>query len=149
MLDFIKASILTGSDKGDVVFFLFREFPLTLSEYCDTMKGVRQADDLFALPRNQAKAWARDLDATGSGQGNAGQGGIGSRNPEKAVGKGWRRRVVDNGQQKEAVREGQSGWVGIPSSFVEILLEIHACVSLQMYGKCSVTELPFLHFELT
>ena len=31
---------------------------------------------------------------------------------------------VDNGQQKEAVMEGQSGWVGIPSSFVEISLEI-------------------------
>ena len=56
---------------------------------------------------------------------------------------------VDNGQQKEAVREGQTGWVGIPSSFVEISREIHASVSLLMHRECSVTELPFLHFELT
>ena len=56
---------------------------------------------------------------------------------------------VDNGQQEEAVREDLSGWDGIPCSFVEILLEIHASVSLQMHKECSVTELPFLHLELT
>ena len=81
-------------------------------------------------------------DATGNGQGNASQ-RVGKRNSVKelgkAVGEGWRRRAVDNGQQKEAMREGQSGGVGIPSSFVEISLEIHASVSLQMHRKCSVT----------
>ena len=47
------------------------------------------------------------FNATRSGQGNASQ-GVEKRNPEKAVGEGWRRRAVDKGQQKEAVREGQS-----------------------------------------
>ena len=110
---------------------------------------AKQTIFLFALGRNQTKARARGLDATGSGQGNTDQRGVGKRNPEKAVGEGWRRESgVDNGQQKEAVREGQSGWVGIPSSFVDISLEIHASVSLQMHRECNVMEPPFLHFEL-
>ena len=104
---------------------------------------------------------------------------VGKRNPEKAVGEGWSRGTVDNGQQKwpvgwdrvqwavrktdkmssqsgvdngqqkDAVSEGQSGWVGISNSFVEISLEIHARVSLQMHREYSVTGFPFLHFELT
>ena len=43
-----------------------------------------------------------------------------------------------------AVREGQSRWVGIPSSFVEISLEIHASVSLHLHKgmQCYIT--PFL-----
>ena len=48
-----------------------------------------------------------------------------------------------------AVREDRSGYVGIPSSFVEVLLEIHASVSLHMHKgiQCYIT--PLLHFELT
>ena len=47
-----------------------------------------------------------------------------------------------------AVREDRSRWVGIPSSFVEILLEIHASISLHMHkGMHSVTESPFLHLN--
>ena len=63
--------------------------------------------------------------------------------------------AVDNGQQKRpvgmrvAVREDQSGWVGIPSSFVEILLEIHASVSLQIHKECRVSQLNLLALELT
>ena len=109
---------------------------------------MKQMIFLFVLARKQTKARARDLNATGSGQGNASQRGVGRRNSEKAVGEGWRRGTVDNSQQKEAVREGQSGSVGIPSSFAEISLEIHASVSLQMHRECSVSEPPFLHFEL-
>ena len=67
------------------------------------------------------------------------------RKTDKMSSQSW----ADNGQQKEAAREGESGWVGIPSSFVEILLEIHASVSLQIHRECCVTELPFLCFELT
>ena len=41
------------------------------------------------------------------------------------------------------VREDRSGWVGIPSSFVEILQEIHASVSLHMHKgmQCYITPL--------
>ena len=48
-----------------------------------------------------------------------------------------------------AVRDDRSGWVGIPSSFVEVSLEIHASVSLHMHKgmQCYIT--PLLHFELT
>ena len=46
------------------------------------------------------------------------------------------------------VKEDQSRWVGIPSSFVEILLEIYASVSLHMHkGMHSVTESPFLYLS--
>ena len=42
-----------------------------------------------------------------------------------------------------AVREDRSRWVGIPSSFVEISLEIHASVSLHMQTgmQCYITPL--------
>ena len=51
-------------------------------------------------------------------------------------------------ESPESVREDQSRWVGIPSSFVEISLEIHASVSLHMHkGMQSVTESPFLHLN--
>ena len=33
--------------------------------------------------------------------------------------------------------------------FVEVSRKIHASVSLQMHGECSVTKLPFLRLELT
>ena len=94
---------------------------------------------------------------------------------QKWVGEGRRRRAVDNGQQKRPVGwdrvVGQWGrqarwvrcpesttvsseedghrWVFIPRSFVEIWRKIHVSVSLQMHRECSVTEPPFLHFELT
>ena len=42
-----------------------------------------------------------------------------------------------------AVREDRSRWVGIPSSLVEISLEIHASVSLHMHKgiQCYITPL--------
>ena len=49
-----------------------------------------------------------------------------------------------------AVREDRSRWVDIPSSFVEISLEIHASVSLHMHtgnAECYIT--PLLALELT
>ena len=48
-----------------------------------------------------------------------------------------------------AVREDRSRWVGIPSSFVEISLEIHASISLHMHKgmQCYIT--PLLAFKLT
>ena len=113
------------------------------------MKRVRQADDLFVCfgekPNKGRSSRSSSRPEVGKGTPIREL----ERNAEKAVGEGWRRGAVNNGQQKEAVREGQSGWVGIPSSFVEILLEIHASVSLQMHRECSVAELPFLPFEST
>ena len=48
-----------------------------------------------------------------------------------------------------AVREDRSRWVGIPSSFVEISLEIYVSASLLMHKgmQCYIT--PLLAFELT
>ena len=47
-----------------------------------------------------------------------------------------------------AGREDRSRWVGIPSSFVEISLEIHASVSLHMHKEVhSVIESPILHLS--
>ena len=48
-----------------------------------------------------------------------------------------------------AVREDRSGWVDIPSSFVEVSLEIHASVSLHMHKRMQCYITPLLHFELT
>ena len=114
------------------------------------MKWVSQADDHFLCFGAKPN---KGLSSRSAMQPEVGKGMpvrvVGKRNSEKTVGEGWGREAVNNGQQKEAVREGQSGWVGIPSSFVEISLEIHASVSLQMHRECSVTEPPFLHFELT
>ena len=53
-------------------------------------------------------------------------------------------------RESRAVREDRSRWVGIPSSFVEISLEIHASVSLHMHtgnAECYIT--PLLALELT
>ena len=52
-------------------------------------------------------------------------------------------------RESRAVREDRSRWVGNPSSFVEISLEIHASVSLHMLKgmQCYIT--PLLAFELT
>ena len=52
-------------------------------------------------------------------------------------------------RESRAVREDRSRWVGIPSSFVEILLKIHASFSLHMHKgmQCYIT--PLLYFELT
>ena len=49
-----------------------------------------------------------------------------------------------------AVREDRSRWVGIPSSFVEISLEIHASVSLHKHpGNAGCYINPLLVLELT
>ena len=47
------------------------------------------------------------------------------------------------------MREDQSRWVGIPSSFVEISLKIHASVSLHMHKDCRVSQLNLPALELT
>ena len=100
--------------------------------------SAKQTIPLSVLARNQTKAWARDLNTRGVGQGNS----------EKAVGEGWREWLVDTGHLRDqsdeigsrAVREDRSRWVGIPSSFVEISLEIHASISLRMHkGMQGVT----------
>ena len=117
--------------------------PIPMSWLCDTMKEVRQADDLFVCLSAKPN---KGLTLRSSTRTEVSKGTpvrrVGKRNSEKVVGEGWRRRAIDNGQQKEAVRESQSGWVEIPSSFVEISLEIHASISLQMHRECSVTNHP-------
>ena len=46
-------------------------------------------------------------------------------------------------RESRAVKEDRSRWIGIPSSFVEISLEIHASVSLHMHKgmQCYITPL--------
>ena len=112
--------------------------PLPISLFVTLRRwSAKQTIPLTVLARNQTKAWARDLDATGSRKGTPVE--VGKRNSKKAVGKEW---PVDTGEQKWPVRmrespvpvkEDRSRWVGIPSSFVEISLEIHASVSLHMH----------------
>ena len=60
-----------------------------------------------------------------------------------------RRRDQSAWDSPAAVREDQSRWVGITSSFVEISLENHASVSLHMHKECRVPQLNLLALELT
>ena len=110
---------------------------------------MRQADDLFVC------FGAKQNKGLSSRSSTRPEGGKGT--PVRELEKGTQRRQLAKGDsegqsttvsRRKHVREGQSGWVGIPSSFVEISLEIHASVSLLMHRRCSVTEPPFLHFEL-
>ena len=105
--------------------------------------------------KTRQRVWTRNLNATGSRKGTR------VRELEEET----QRRQLATGdaegqstpdiwetsrmrQSPAAVREDRSRWVGIPSSFVEISLEIHASVSLHMHkGMHSVTESPFLHFS--
>ena len=48
-----------------------------------------------------------------------------------------------------AVREDRSRWVGIPSSFVEISLEIHTNISLHRHKGMQYYITPLLALELT
>ena len=114
-------------------FFLRFSTVVTLCRW-----STKQTIPLSVLARNQTKA--RDLYATGSRNGTPV--GVGQRNPEEGS---WRNvtRVASRHRTAEvtswhaigsrAVREDRSRWVGIPSSFVEILLEIHASISLHMH----------------
>ena len=53
-------------------------------------------------------------------------------------------------ESPRAAREDRSRWVGIPSRFVEISLEIHASVSLHMHtGNAERYITPLLALELT
>ena len=109
---------------------------------------------LSVLARNQTKAWAWDLDATGSKQGNASQ-GVRRKNSEKAVGDGRRRGAV--GSRHRTAEETSRHEIGSSSSkgrpvkmtqhsswFAEISLEIHTSVSLQGM-QCD--NLTFLHLS--
>ena len=126
------------------------------------MKGVRQADDPFVcFAAKPDKGFGLEIsDGIRNRRGNSRESGVGRRNPQEqlATGEAKGQLADDTRQQKrpvgmrygpEAVREGQSGWVGIPGSFVEISLEIHNCVSLQMHQECSVSQLKLLALELT
>ena len=88
---------------------------------------------------------------TGNGYGNASR-RVGTRNPEEAVGEGWREWAVDTGQQSDqsAWEIGSSRSEGRPvkmsqhsSWVVEFSLEIHASVSLHMHRgmQCYITPL--------
>ena len=50
---------------------------------------------------------------------------------------------------QKQVREDQSRWVGIPSSFLEISRRMHVSVSLQMHQECRVSQLNLLARDLT
>ena len=115
---------------------------------------AKQTIPLSVLVWNQTKAWARDLDVTGSRQGNASQ-RVGRRNSEKAVGdERWRRAVGSRHRTAEETSwheigssssEGRSVKMSQHSSwFVEISLEIHASVSLQGMQCHNLT---FLHLS--
>ena len=138
-----------------------------LKERCNTMRGCKQTIFLFVLARNQTKAWARDLDATGSGQGNArervgkrtqrrqlakddaeGQSTMDSRTDQSAwdrVQEQWERQTIwvrssestTVGRRKQWV-EDQSRWVSIPRGFVEISRKMNVNVSLRTHKECSV-----------
>ena len=73
---------------------------------CDTMKGMRQADDLFCLFWRETKKKA-ELEI--STQPEVGKGtpfrGVGRRNPQKAVGEGRA-----EGQSTADSRRDQSAW---------------------------------------
>ena len=101
-------------------------------KYCDTMKGVRQADDLFvcfdakpnkglSLRSRRDRQWARERQRRswkkelreGSWRRET-QRGSRQRTAEETMAvrktdKMSSQSAVDNGQQKEAVREAQSG----------------------------------------
>ena len=107
---------------------------------CYTMRGcAKQTIFLFVLARNQTKAWARDLRRDRKwGKKGRSERSQGSWKKELREGS-WRKETQWSSQQWSAEGSSEdSGWVGIPSSFVEISLEIHASVSLQMHRKCSV-----------
>ena len=110
----------------------------------------RQADDPFVCfgaktnkglsPRSRRdRKWVRERER------------IWTKEPTEGVGDGWRE-WQSTPESREtswheigswAVREDRSRWVGIPSSFVEISLEIHASVSLHMHKgmQCYITPL--------
>ena len=107
--------------------------------------SAKHTTPLSVLARNQTKARALDV-RRGRKWVRERESGVGQRNAEKSVGDGRGRRAVGSRHRtaeetsrheigSRAVREGQRGWVGIPSSFVEISLEIHASVSLQMHRE--------------
>ena len=113
----------------------------------------RQSLCLFWRETRQ-RVWTRDLDTTGSRQGNAR--GVGRRNSEKELAKSdaegqstsdsRRDQSAWDSVQKQ-VREDQSRWVGIPSSFVEISRRMHVSVSLHMQRNAECHNLTFLHLS--
>ena len=117
--------------------------------------SAKQTIPLFVLARNQTKARARDLDASGSRKGRPEELDKGTHRRQLAKGDASGQSTPDSRSDQSAcvspvpVREDRSRWVGIPSSFVEISLEIHVSVSLHMHKgmQCYIT--PLLHIELT
>ena len=105
---------------------------------------------LSVLARNQTKAWARDLDDTGSGHGNAGQRGVGRRNPQKAVSEGWRRRqsTTDSSRGKSAWDRVQEQWGKTSQDESAFLVfcgnfakNLHISNSLHVHKECRVSQL--------
>ena len=112
------------------------------------MKEVRQADDPFVcFGEKPDKGFRLEIsDTTGSRQGNAREEGVGEGRRRRTVGS--RHRTAEEISRHEI---GSSSSKGRPvkmsqhcSWFVEISLEIHASVSLQMHkGMQSITTLFF------
>ena len=123
----------------------------TSHRFCVTLCtwSTKQTIPLTVLARNQTKAWARDLDATGSWKGTPER--IGQRDLEKAVGEGWREWPVDTGHLRDLSDEiGSSRSEGRPvkmsqhsSWVVEFSQKIHVSVTLHMHKgmQCYITPL--------
>ena len=112
-------------------------------------RSAKKTIPLSVLARNQTKGFGLEI----SGWPEVGK-GIREGSWTKGLEEGsWRRttdRAVDTGQQRDELawervqssEEDRSGKVGIPNSFVEVSLEIHASVSLHMHSgnaECCIT----------
>ena len=111
---------------------------------------------LSVLARNQTNGLNSISRRDRKLEGNARQ-RVRQRNSERSW-EGWREWPVDTGQQRDELawervqssEEDRWGLVGIPSSFVEVSLEIYASISLHINpgnAECYIT--PLLALELT
>ena len=120
--------------------------------------SAKQTIPLSVLARNQTKAWARDLRRDRKWVRKRDL-GVEKGTLRKWVGDGWQRMAVGSRHRTaeetnrheigSKISEGRAVKMSQHSSWlVEISLEIHAIVSLQMdKGMHSVTESPFLHLS--
>ena len=134
---------------------------LPTSQNCDTMKGVRQADDPFICCGTKPdKGFELEIsDATGRRQGKA----SGQRNSEKSVGDGQRVRQksswqsIPDSRRDQSTRERvQSQWGKTSqdeSAFLVALWKFRkGCTSAFVYRctkECRVSQLNLLALELT
>ena len=121
--------------------------------------SAKQTIPLSVLARNQTKAWARNLDATGSRQRNTSQ-GVERRNPEEAVGDGRRRRAVGSrhrtSERPVAWDRVQHQWGKTSQDELAFLVALwkfrEGCTSALVY-RCTkesrVSQLNVLALELT